>query len=159
MEQPQSRALDLPNMESPDKSIGLLAFVTICLMLVYYKTHTFWKKFYTYHNLGWWGYFVNCWYLIFSNILYCSNICWWKFDIIIIFNTITALTLQMSRIRSTNLYLILKLSVFTSIRKSYDDRHLPQNRYSVLPPGWSYFPNGYLSPFDFFHMIFSHSWD
>ena len=45
----------------------------------------------------------------------------------------------MSRIWSTNLYLILKSLIFASIGQLHDDRHLPQYRCFFLSLGLSYF--------------------
>lgn len=84
--------------------------------------------------------FVNCQYLNFSGILYFSNICSQEFDIIIIFNAITALTLQIAKVQLRNLYLMLKLFVFASPNKLCKDSHLFQNCCSFLLPGLSYFP-------------------
>ena len=100
-----------------------------------------------YCNFGQSSHFVNCQYLNFSNILHFSNVCQWEFDIIIIFNAIIALVLQMFRIWLINPYLILKLLVFTRTCNLYNDRHLSQNYYFFLLTGLSYYPNNLLYSF------------
>ncbi len=99
--------------------------------------------------------------------------CQWEFDIIIIFNAI-ALALQPSKVRWTNLYLILKPLVFASTGKLYDNSHLPQNRCFLLPTGLPYFraspshlfyflhpsyPPHLLHPSNYSHIVLSHSWN
>ena len=53
----------------------------------------------------------------------------------------------------TNLYLILKSLVFATIGQLYNDKHLPQYRFSLLPPGLSYFPNRFLHIFNSFYIL------
>ena len=101
-------------------------------------------------------------YLNLNNILHFSNICRWEFDIIITFNTITTLALQMSRIWLINPYLILKLLVFTSICKLYNNRYLSQNRYSLLLLSLSYLLSNFLylfNPFYPFYPFEPSSWN
>ena len=50
----------------------------------------------------------------------------------------------LSRVRLTNRFLILKLLVFDSISKLYDNRHLPENRCFLLPSSLFYFCDGLL---------------
>lgn len=130
--------------------MGLLASAAICLMLAYCKTHTFLAHIWfssTYRSFSQWIWFssIYCSFsrwgrLVFSSILHFSNMCQWEFGIIIFFNTTTALALLMSRVRSTNPYLILKLLIFPSTGQLHDARHLPQYRCSLLPPDNGLFP-------------------
>ena len=110
-------------------------------------------SFSTYYTLGWWGRSIVCQCSNFSSILHFFNMCWWKFDIIIIFFNAIALALQTSRVCLTNWYLILKPLVLDSFSKLYDNRYLPQNRYFLLPPSLSYFHNGLFHPFHSFHSL------
>lgn len=78
-----------------------------------------------------------------------SNIYQWEFDIII-FSAIT-LASQISKIRLSNLYFIIKLLFLANIHKLYDDRYLPQNRCLLLLSILSYFSN---SLFQFFYPFY-----
>ena len=159
--------------------MGFCIWVAICLMLAYYTNHFSNSDiyfFFTHYTLGWWDRFIACRCSNFSNILQFLIVCQWKFNIIIIFNTI-ALALQTSRVRSTNRYLILKPLVLDSTSKLNDNRHLLQNRCFPLSLGLPYFRHSLLHssyPFHFFHstylfhplhpsdpphIVFSHSWD
>ena len=78
--------------------------------------------------------------------------CQWEFDIIIFFNAI-ALALQLSRVRLSNPYLILKSLVFASNGKLYDNSHLTQNRYFFLIASQLFFPHNLLYFFHPFHSL------
>lgn len=159
--------------------LSIFASVDIYLMLSCCRnnfSNTDIHSFSIYYIFGCWGRFIACRCPDFSSILQFFDMCRWKFNIIIIFHTI-ALTLQTSKVRSKNQYLMLKPLFLNSTSKLYDDRHLPQNRCFLLSPNLPYLRDGFLHPsHDFhsihlsycshlphhsdpFHIAFSHFWD
>ena len=73
---------------------------------------------------------------------------------------------RLARVHWGNSYLILKPLVLASTIKLYDNSHLSQNCYFLLPPGLSYFPDDFFHPFypshplhlfDCSHIVLSHS--
>lgn len=77
-------------------------------------------------------------------IFYIFLICAVENSISLSFYAITSmLALQISKVQSSNSYLILKLLVFASTYKFYYNRHLLLNCYSLLSPDLSYFFKGF----------------
>ena len=98
-------------------------------MLAYYKIYIFLmliSDFYLFIVA-----LINKMILSIANVLFLARFCIFltsthkEFDIIIIFNFIFTLVLQMFKMWLTNLTFILKLLVFAKTYKLYNNRYLP----------------------------------